>query len=284
MNSAEQKRATCTVKLSGGLGNQMFQYAAGRALSLRTQSDLVIDTSFYERKRKRFRALELARFPIAGKFVTTKSPLPMFDRLKAMLGRQTRSQHRYREPHFHFDETFLRLRAPVTIEGYFQSERYFQEYARTIREELVIPQPTDPSVMHTGQQIADGAATSLHIRRGDYVTDKKASDVYEQIPSTAPVYVFSDDIAWAKKNLRDVKPLVFPDDGTCRSALDDLWLMSQASNHIIANSTFSWWGAWLAGTNVLGGTRQGVTIAPARWFKAPDMVDVDLIPQQWLRL
>ena len=131
---------------------------------------------------------------------------------------------------------------------------------------------------------------SLHIRRGDYVSDKRANAIFsicsldyyrraiDHIDSTGSVYVFSDDIAWARENLESSKPLVFVDSDPARDTIRDLWLMSQAHHHIIANSSYSWWGAWLAGPD------KGATIAPQKWYNDPAHDDRDMIPTRWRRM
>lgn len=285
-----EPRPRCTVRLSGGLGNQLFQYAAGRALSLRTGAGLRIDTSFYWRKRKRSRPLELPQFPVAGEVDPIPKNFRMANRFRSALRRKLEAKTTYREPHLHFDAAFDSLQAPVVLEGYFQSDRYFRDFAGQIRHELWIPAPTDEASLRIAEQMAQCEATSLHIRRGDYVTDKSAQQIFasctpdyyhramERIPGNDPVFVFSDDLDWAKANLRDVKPLVFPSDSSPRSAMADFWLMSRTEHHIIANSTFSWWAAWLADPD------KGMTIAPAQWFRDPSVPDADLIPEDWIRL
>lgn len=283
-------RPHCTVRLSGGLGNQLFQYAAGRSLSLRTQSRLRLDTSFYWRARRRARALELPQFPIAAEIEPIPHRFPRLHRAKAAYRRTREIKATYREPSLRFEPSFLSLRAPVVLEGYFQSERYFLEFADQIRAELAIPAPLDQASLETGRRIRETQATALHLRRGDYVSDPRAQARYascplsyyhqamERVPGCGPVFVFSDDLDWAQQNLRPIKPLVFPDRSAPRSGLTDFWLMSQAQHHIIANSTFSWWAAWL------GRSERGITIAPARWFNDPQFDDTDLVPRDWIRL
>ncbi len=280
----------CIVRLSGGLGNQLFQYGAGRATSLRTGSALRIDTSFYWRKRKRARALELARFSVAGVLDPIPIKFQLATRFKSALRQKLQETITYREPHQHFDAAFESLQAPVVLEGYFQSDRYFRKYAEQIRQDLAIPPASDESSLRLAQQMKGTEATSLHIRRGDYVTDKAAQAIYascsldyyhqamEEIPGRNPVFVFSDDLAWAKANLRDVKPLVFSDDKSPRLAMADFWLMSLAHHHIVANSTFSWWAAWLADPG------KGITIAPKKWFADGTHLDDDIVPSHWLRI
>lgn len=282
MNCLEASQSTCTVRISGGLGNQLFQYAAGRALSLRTESQLELDVSFFHRKRKR--DFELLHFPICALIASQPSWL---SRLRS---KASRDASVFCEKHFHFDPELTALRSPCTLDGYFQSERYFESHAACIRRELACPPSVDAVTCSIARSIQESGATSLHVRRGDYVSNPKAAQLYhlctvdyyrqalEMIPGNAPVYVFSDDLDWAKQHLPPIKPLVFPTGAEKRSAIEDMWLMTLASNHIIANSTFSWWGAWLAEPT------NGLKIAPRQWFIDEAVDDRDLIPASWIRL
>lgn len=290
MSSSTGRPPTCTVKISGGLGNQMFQYAAGRALALRSGARLALDVSFF--RSRRHRNLELQQLAVRADAVISHGALGNLFRKYVRRDIKNRDGNggRYREPHYHYDAAFGALEPPVTLDGYFQSDRYFADHASTIREELRCPEPTESATRQIAQQMTDSGATSLHVRRGDYLTNPNACqtfctctmdyyrDAMERIPGNDPVYVFSDDLAWAKENLPKVKPLVFPDSDVTRSGLDDLWLMTHARNHIIANSTFSWWGAWLADST------DGLTIAPIEWFIDKQTDDSDLIPEGWERL
>jgi hypothetical protein len=196
----------------------------------------------------------------------------------------------YKEPHFHYSSSIQQVEPPAILSGYFQSTKYFEPIASTVREELAVPAVVTDESMQLAKRIQDCQATILHIRRGDYVTNLKAQQMFasceidyyvramESIPGSEPVYVFSDDIAWARKNLPEVKPLHFVGEDSSRSGLEDLKLMTLGYHHIIANSTFSWWGAWLANP------QKGRTIAPRRWFVDESMDDSDLIPSEWCRL
>jgi len=288
MNLEVEKSSICTMKISGGMGNQLFQYAAGRAMSLRTGADLALDTSFYARKRHR--TFELSRFPLASGISLFSGRLQIARKCREFVRHGLRKEPVYREPHFHYDNGFESLQTPIKLEGYFQSHRYFEPFSEAIRSELEIPQPDDDETRRLAEQIRNVRATTLHIRRGDYVTNSKASQIFaqctvdyyhramEMIPGDASVYVFSDDLAWAKKNLRPIKPLVFAEGETRRSGLADFWLMSQGHDQIIGNSTFSWWAAWLSDTD------RGMTVAPRKWFVDPAYNDQDLIPADWIRL
>jgi len=278
---------SCIVRLAGGLGNQLFQYAAGRALAHRLECDLILDTSFFDR-RGRHRQFELGRFPIAA--LASRPLAPWWRRLLPRRHVRSDAPPVFREPHFHFAPAFEAIDSPVCLEGYFQSEKYFARFAPQLRLELLPPPPASLAGKRLAEEIAGSRATILHVRRGDYVAGSKAASLYANcdldyytraltaIGEPGPVYVFSDDIPWARENLRKLGPLRFVGDGSPRDAVEDLKLMSLGFHHVIANSTFSWWGAWLAGP------RKGRTIAPKGWFRDSAIDDSDLLPPNWERL
>lgn len=275
----------CTVELSGGLGNQLFQYATARAIALRSDARLLLDLSFY--RPGRHRAFELGMLPIHADIVRPSFSKRLLSKLMGPLGRK---QAKYREPHFHFDSKVLDLKAPVRIEGYFQSEKYFTDHAETIRRELQFPPANDDDSQRLAELLHMPDSVVMHVRRGDYISNPKASKVFaectlgyyeramQQIPGSNSVVVVSDDIDWAEQNLPRVRELVFPSNAANRTALDDLWLMTQSQHNIIANSTFSWWAAWLSERP------DSVTVAPHKWFNESDQSDRDLIPDRWLRV
>jgi hypothetical protein len=287
-----------SVRIAGGLGNQMFQYAAARALALRHGVPLELDLSFYDPGRHR--SYELDAFALGPHSVVAPPPPGVFPRTRAALARAWRQWRNsraprlavYREPHFHFDPRFAQLVPPVRLVGHFQSARYFEGCEATIRQEFAPPPATDALSRQIAQRMGSHGV-ALHLRRGDYVTNPKNAvlfavcgvDYYTRalalLPAGAEVFVFSDDMAWAREHLPGLpgqRPLVFVDDGSRRSGLADLWLMAQARHHVIANSSLSWWGAWLAAP------ASGLKIAPARWFVDPAMDDRDLVPAAWTRL
>lgn len=278
----------CRVGISGGIGNQLFQYAAGRALTLRTGAKLRLDTSFFDKARHR--AFCLDRFPIAAEVDCPHTRPRITRRVRRLLLPGPRGIPLFRERHIHYHAEFESIQPPVALQGYFQSERYFARDADQIRAELTVPPPSDPDSLRLAQALVEQRGTALHIRRGDYVSQAKIRQLYaecsldyycramESLGGGQTVFVFSDDIGWAKQHLPAVQPLVFVDTDPHRDALRDLWLMTLAHHHIIANSSFSWWGAWLAGT------AKGQTIAPAKWFNDPAMDDGDLIPSRWIRM
>ncbi len=281
------------VRMAGGLGNQMFQYAAARALSLRLSLPLTLDLSFYDRRRHR--RYELGRLPLAGHRVIQAPAggwIPRMSRkwisaLQEWLGMLPTT---YRESHFHFDPGFEGIGQSVALVGGFQSERYFKDAASQIRTELTPPPAADELSVRLAHEMSTRPSCAIHVRRGDYISSEKNRNLYAAcgldyymqaaslIPADCRFYVFSDDMAWAREHLRLARPMIFVDSGHPRDALSDLWLMRGAEHHIIANSTLSWWGAWLK-------TGQGHIVAPKRWFAdTASLDDRDLVPSGWTRV
>lgn len=282
-----------SIRVSGGLGNQMFQYAAARTLAMRLHVPLTLDLGFYDRGRHRGYGLDA--FALAPHGQMGFSAGGRLSRMGRQLGAAARrllgqATPEYKEPHFHHDPAFEQLRAPVHLVGHFQSPRYFLAEAATMRLELAPPPADDPLSRNIAEAMTQGDSCALHVRRGDYVSNAKNQALFAacepayyaaamaRLPDSCTVYVFSDDMRWAREHLPQDRELVFVDDGQHRSGLADLWLMTQAQHHVIANSSLSWWGAWLANR------APGHTTAPARWFINPVMDDRDLLPEGWTRL
>jgi len=180
-------------------------------------------------------------------------------------------------------------------EGYFQSERYFEAHADVVRAELTPARPPDPQNARWLAEIAaEPRAVSLHVRRGDYVRnakfaahhgtctpayyDRALAYVTEQIGAAPVIYVFSDDPEWVRANMQlpcDVRVVGHND---ASRNVEDLRLMSACRHHIIANSSFSWWGAWL------NPRRDKVVAAPAMWFADPTSVNPDIWARGWQRI
>jgi hypothetical protein len=284
------------VRVSGGLGNQMFQYAAGRALALRAGLPLGLDLRHYARAREH--GYGLAAFRLADVPVDPKAlpPLPRRQPLAALLWRLAGRQPRpWRERHLGFDPAIAAIRGPAWIDGYFQSERYFADAVDTIRAELSPAAPPDPENARWLAEIrAEPRAVSLHVRRGDYVRnarfaarhgtctpdyyDRAVAAIAERMGEAPVIYAFSDDPAWVRDNLRLPCEMRIPAHNDASRNVEDLRLMSACRHHVIANSSFSWWGAWL---NPDPGR---IVAAPARWFADPAMSNPDIWPEGWLRV
>lgn len=294
------------VALKGGLGNQLFQYAAGRAFALRLGRPLRLDLSELERRRwskdHTPRAFELAPYDIRAELVhrdatrlrraaSSVLPAALLDRAT---GTVTLGERDLPRPAPH------RARARVLrLEGYFQSERFFANAEGEIRRDLRPRNDLRPAHAALLERIRAGTSASLHLRRGDYLTNPAASAHHGVLPldyyraalaelrrrvGSPSLFVFSDEPGWAREHLDLPEPFEVVGGEPGRASLapfEDLWLMSQCQHHVIANSSFSWWGAWL------GTCREKVVIAPARWF-ADEATNAargaDVVPGRWLRV
>lgn len=281
-------------RLHGGLGNQLFQYAVGRAVSLRSGSDLLLDARQYT-KDNPF-SYDLAHFAIAGRVASNAELPPGKDQPLAyarwrMLGGSPRF---VRERGLGFNERIETIGQDCYLHGYFQSERYFAAIEQTLRTDLSFTAPPSQANVRMADRIRGGPSVSLHIRRGDYVSSAKARSTHgapelgyyrralEEIRTRsgrdAVVYLFSNDPDWVRENMRldaELAPVAINDG---RTAYEDLRLMSLCDHHVIANSTFSWWGAWL------NPSENKIVIAPEQWFASPKLSNPDITPAGWLRL
>ncbi|KAA3521148.1 alpha-1,2-fucosyltransferase [Agrobacterium rosae] len=283
-------------RIVGGLGNQMFQYAAGRALSLASGQPLKLDLT--EMNRDRLRALQLDQFNIKGDIasldeVPARQRNSVFGRIVTSVKNRSRVPQRV-EKSAQFDPAILLIREPVHLSGYWQTEKYFADYADIIRADFSLKQPYSAERQKTLTLIAEAqSAVSVHVRRGDYVTNPTANSIHgtcepewyaaamQNIASKikdATFFVFSDDPQWARQNLATIGKMTFIEPQSDGRDGEDMHLMAACHSHIIANSTFSWWGAWL---NPRADKR---VIAPARWFRSQAHDNRDLVPSVWERL
>lgn len=289
------------MKIKGGLGNQLFQYALGRRLTHFNGAELKLDISYYDEFKLRGYALH---------DLNIKENIATADDLKALgitdlkeLGstvhraleraRPFGKRRRIDERSFGFDPKVLQASKDAYLDGHWQSERYFAEIADIIRAEFTPRQKLDPTNDKMASDITRMSSISLHIRRGDYVTNPANREVYaacsidyyrrcitemaKRVPDPH-FFVFSDEIEWAKENLNIKQAVTYVDHNSQKEAYKDLYLMSRCRHHIIANSTFSWWGAWLADN------KDKIVFAPSRWFNAPKPGEQDLIPESWHRI
>lgn len=303
--------------LCGGLGNQMFQYATARRLAYHHDVPLKLDLAAYAGGTDRrpagleafSRKYALDAFLIHGSAASAQDVARLSDpysnsSFKARVVRQLRRfapgylvpKTHIREKQYRFAPEILELPADVYLQGFWQSHKYFTDIAAVIRQEL---SPKDQSVIRYAREYVDelrnggGPIISVHVRRGDLVKalDLKTPSVVQSAPTSTEYVsaamkrfddegsflVFSDsaaDIDWCRKNIRADR-LHFSEG---HSDVQDLAIMSSCDHHIIANSTFSWWAAWL---NDKPGRR---VIAPRVWSvpgAAYSMVVDDLIPADW---
>lgn len=283
------------VRLFGGLGNQMFQYAMGAATASRRSDCLKLDVSFFEDQT--LRRFELGDFAITAEIADQRelSPLRQVGAIrrikKRILGRA--ALELIQERCFHFDPPDCSQKGDIYLHGYWQSEKYFADVTDVIRSEFRLKRARASLTEMAGRILAVNAV-SVHVRRGDYVENQTTNEFhglcspayYEQaishikarvLAEDMHVFVFSDDPAWACANLTLDLPSTVVSDGNLSPA-EEIHLMSLCRHHVIANSTFSWWGAWL------NERVDKLVIAPRRWFNNPDIDTRDLIPETWTRI
>jgi hypothetical protein len=297
------------VELNGGLGNQMFQYAAGRSLQVQTGLPLLLDTSILD-------------YGLVGKGYTKRAyEIGLFQNVKA---------ERYSRPIFQIGEGYNKVSAVqfkalkffdtyfrgfetwnetqliqepqdepfpkrIKLEGYFQSQKYFQDSRSVLLADFEFPVVSDDKNKETIQQIAKSSSTvSLHVRRSDYLTAvhkdnhpvcsvqyyEEALSVLKARVGDVRCVVFSDDIPWAKENLQFLgADGIFVSHNSGSSSYEDMRLMSLCSHNIIANSSFSWWGAWL------NRSPEKIVIAPAQWFGSKEKTkNLEITPNEWIRV
>jgi hypothetical protein len=287
------------VNITGGLGNQMFQYAFAYAVSKRSDVDEVkLSTESY--LNDTFRKYELDKYAITLKLANIDEVKKIkyqkeniYQKVIRKLTRKKRelSQLCYVEPHFHFDYNVLKSINKKYFEGYWQSEKYFKEYRNDLLNQFKLINPIHSKSEYYKKLILSSSAISLHIRRGDYVSvDKnlqihgvcsldyysKAVKKIEEAIKKPLYFIFSDDLEWAKQNLEFIKNKKFVELDKSIHDHEEIYLMSLCKHNIIANSTFSWWGAWL------NQNENKITIAPKKWFNDPSKDTKDIIPKEWI--
>lgn len=284
-------------RIIGGLGNQMFQYAAGRSLALANGCRLKLDiTGFdnyvihngYELELFNIKA-EIASMDEALRFVGSSPRIARFLRKRTGVGKKSY----YLEQNFSFDPGFFDKTPPLYLDGYWQSWKYFESCAAEIREELTLSTSLVGRNSEFANRIAQANSICIHIRRGDYVANQVTNKVHGFVGveyykeamkricnevSSPWFFVFSDDLVWARSNLGLVDNVTFVDHNRGASSYEDMRLMSLCQHHIIANSSFSWWAAWL-------GYHPGKQVLyPAKWFATSGKDISSLCPPGWIRV
>lgn len=287
-----------TVALWGGLGNQMFQYALGRRLALSCGSRLLLDTTLVDRDPQRHFSLD--SFRIVGERVKLpplppKALRPIWRRLPRVhrawekmayslfpLGNEILNEN------YGFDSRVIELHPPARLVGYWQSEKYFVDYGEAIRTDFQLVEGLTSHRARLAVKIAERNSVSVHVRRGDYVGNpfhgtceppwySAAKEVIDKRISNPAYFVFSDDPDWSRRNLPFFGDATFVEPSEDGQDAQDLHLMSLCKHQIIANSSFSWWGAWL------NRNPNKVVIAPQRWTLARVNIP-DLLPPHWTKL
>ena len=287
------------IKVIGGLGNQLFQYALGRAIEIKLGYDVKFDISDFETYK--LRNFELDKFKtkleLSSKFenillgnIISKSIYKIHSLFPNYIS--ISSLNYYLESEFKFVNNLFQIPENIYLSGYWQSEKYFREIKNVLIDELILK--NQPSVENSKylQKITNSNSVSIHIRRGDYIEDISANNIHgfcgldyynksickiESQINNPTFFVFSDDINWAKNNIKSKFTIYFVDINSDKPE-EDLRLMSNCKHNIIANSSFSWWAAWL-NPNI-----NKIVIAPQLWFANQYKNSINIVPIDWIKI
>lgn len=294
------------VRIRGGLGNQLFQYAAAKALATCHNTQVKLDLYYF--KKHAYRSFDLDKFQIAFE-VAARKEVHEFTGSNPLIRYINKRENYFHcpkvvvQPYYHFYDDFFKLPGHIYLSGYWQSEKYFEPIKHNIRQWVQPANELDGLSRELADEMANGESVSLHVRRGDYTSSiyntffggltenyyKKAIQKIIEHVHNPKFFIFSDDISWCRNNL-SVPDATFVDHNKGSASYKDLFLMSRCRHNIIANSSFSWWSAWLNSNTAK------IVIAPGRWFKkqysdGPQAVypcriynTKDLLPTDWIQI
>lgn len=288
------------VRIYEGLGNQLFQYAYARTLSLSSDHEVLLDVRETGRLKKEKgmmpRKYGLKNFRIALPVCSNAGTLyPYLNKPKTAACMKKLSEwgilpYKYfSESDPFYDEHLLDLKGNWYLQGWFQDSRYFQEYAGIIKKEIV-PKKRIKINSKLKKILYSENTVSVHLRRSDFsqmhniLTEtyyRNAMDYMKDAVASPFWVVFSDDIGWAKKNIDFGLNCYYLSDSEGLEDYEELMVMSCCMNHIIANSTYSWWGAWL------GRNESKIIVGPEKWFMG-DYISLyrrnSIMPKEWIRV
>jgi hypothetical protein len=294
-------------KLTYGLANQMFQYAAGRALAIRNKQLLKLDLSFFDPSNiisrsaheeyglqifKGVEQIEVIPSEVINSIRSRyedKFVYRSLNKLKKTLGLKPSYTYCWEKKILKFEADLLTKKGKVIyLNAYFQNEHYFKDVQEVIRKDFGFKESAiDKFNADLGRTMQSQESVSVHIRRGDYVGVRFVApiDYYKKAMAFCanklnnPIfYIFSDDPVWAKANLKIESSNLYVSHNMSDNSYKDMYLMSQCKHNIIANSSFSWWGAWL------NGHKDKIVISPTKWFPENNVSASDIVPDTWLKM
>ena len=280
------------VKLQGGLGNQLFQYSFGKKLSILNNCDLKFDCSLFLNNHE-IRNIEIENFNVEFK-IANKSDIKIANNKNIFqkLGIISKTQY-IKQTKLEFDTSIKQKTADnLYVDGYWQTEKYFDDIKVKLIKEFTFKNKLElnDKFKNDIEKIQNSESVSIHIRRGDYIKSEiikkmfrnifednyysKAIEIVNNKIINPKYFIFSDDIEWCKNNFNIEKEHVFIDE---HKPYEDLYLMSLCKHQITANSTFSWWGAWL------NKNQNKVVVSPNKWFYENWSTE-DLMPSNWIKV
>lgn len=294
-----------TVSLYGGLGNQLFQYATARSLAVHLQAELALDLAWFDLVSKipdvTPRKFALAPFDIQGTlqhegaalFTTGNRLQRLIKKIFRALRPHSTKIHLVTEEKSTFNPRIFSLQGSLWLKGHWQSPKYFQNIRSLLQQEIGTPRQLNPKNAELISTISSSNAIAIHIRRGDYVTNKQAAkrhglcgmEYYKAGLKIAAhgldnphCYIFSDDTEWVRENFKIAVPMTVVDINGPDDAHQDLWLMAACKRFIIANSSFSWWAAWLSNA------KDKLVVSPKKWAVRASHDTQNLIPADWIQI
>ena len=283
------------VKLIGGLGNQMFQYAFGRYLSIHHKTNLYFDIADLQNKNLGHiqRNFSLHGFNLQTAIYNLNGQKSGKENLFKRLFYSSKNKLKtITEKKLHFDKEIGNAADNVYLNGYWQSPLYFEKIEDIIRKDFTFSIPLSNDAEQFQVKIKESNAVSIHVRRGDYVNNpetlsyhgvcdlayyQKAIEIIENKTSNPTFFIFTDDPEWVKQNFSLSDDIILISNASF-SQFDDLRLMSVCKHAIIANSSFSWWGAWLINNPTK------TVVAPLKWLQNDSINTDDLFPKTWMRI
>lgn len=283
-------------RIDGGLGNQMFQYAYGLYLARRADAEYFLDVSSYEKHPQHGYLLDHFQIDAEVLPANLSAKVPRKYRSSASKvswlqdGFGLRTLRRHKERDFGFQTSHLEAGNNRYLVGYWQSEQFFPGMRDELLKQFAVRRDLTAKSQEIGVRMAEGNSIALHVRRGDYVTSQSAAAIYEHLSvnyyhrclqtwaseqDRPEVYIFSNDIAWCREQFQLEYPTHFVDHTSVDTAFEDLWMMQQAACLVMANSTFSWWAAWL------NQRPEHQVIAPSRWFRPGTMDGSSILCRDW---
>jgi hypothetical protein len=284
-------------RITGGLGNQMFQYAIAKSIAKKNSDIFKLDISFYPKQS--LRKYELNLFNIEENIATEeecarlRGSEGLWFKIKRKLNLSINRPKSYTFENnlTLFDKEVWNKKGDIYLDGFWQNESYFKDIRDEILKDFTLKQDISNEAKKYLKNIQNITSVSLHIRRGDYVENnhtnkvhgicdldyyKKAIRYINEKVKEPIFYIFSDDISWCKENFNFLENKIFVDN--TRSAVEDLELMKYCKHNIIANSTFSWWGAWL------NDNKDKIVVAPKIWFEKEEWKNLNLSSEKWTKL
>lgn len=282
------------VKIQGGLGNQMFQYALGRSLSLANKTTFKIDSSYLRSSNQSNRSFLLDKFNTEAIEATDDEInlyISTYQKILDCFRPDSKKKKVLKQSSFFYPK--ILNRSDGYFDGHWNNEKYFKTHEKIIRNDFTLKNRLgEKTELFSKKILNEPQAVSIHMRRGDYVSIKKIENRHGVLPisyyenalkkimekfSNVKFFIFSDDIEWVRKNFPKKYPAVFVSNPDIPD-YEELALMSLCKHNIIANSTFSWWGAWL------NNNPSKIIIAPQKWFNDASENTKDLIPSSWIVL